>query len=637
MKTKYITLVCLASLLMLGGSPIGLRAQNLFNGSDYRVYTTIGGVNYFLADNGQLSLATYSASSSTQVWTISSYESTTGNELEKVAYTFVNKSTGNYFKNTGRLQGYDETVWTSHAIYYNDTINRYAIRMTNNKSAMYQAQYYMSVSGTSLLTTSASAPTYIWHITPAGETPLTDIALSEAGTLSTYVTKGDASVSSLTLSGKINGTDIALIRTLKGLKSLNLERAYIVSGGEAYSRSYMTANNEVGDSMFTGLHLQALVLPQATQRIGHCALRDCDSLTAITIPAGVTSIGRHAFTGCTQLATVKFLARNCATDCFANNLYYPPFRGCPLKSVTFGSDVAAIPDALLWDVDGTFLFASLALPQSLTTIGHYAFYGCKSLATVTIPTGVTSLGRGAFAHAPALTKVVYKAVDCSAAYSDGDTFYLPFAGCMVNSVSFGDSVQTLPAGLFWNKDKSFGFVAITLPASLKSIGDYTFSGCKLIAVRLPLNLTSLGRNAFYDCYLMSKVILNSINCGAGYVESDSLYYSPFMKCPISTVEIGDAVTDIPQGLFWDTSSSFTFTGVTLPASIKRVGVRAFRECIYLNNVSCAASTPPAIDFNAFYGDDLENSTLTVPTGCTENYRTLFPWSLFGTFNETNFQ
>ena len=105
----------------------------------------------------------------------------------------------------------------------------------------------------------------------------------------------------------------------------------------------------------------------------HSIFMNCSSLTSVTIPESVTSIGNDAFNGCSSLTSVTIPESVTSIDLNA-------FRGC--SSLT-----------------------SVTIPESVTSIGNSAFNGCSSLTSVTIPESVTTIGRRAFLNCTGLNDV----------------------------------------------------------------------------------------------------------------------------------------------------------------------------------------------------------------------------------------
>ncbi len=111
--------------------------------------------------------------------------------------------------------------------------------------------------------------------------------------------------------------------------------------------------------------------------IGDNALRNCRSMTALTIPSSVTTIGNYAFKDCTALETVYYNAANCTA---AGVNAYPVFHGCSaLGTVYIGKGVEAIPPRLFRSAAN---LTKVYLTKNTKVIGAHAFYLCDNLATV---------------------------------------------------------------------------------------------------------------------------------------------------------------------------------------------------------------------------------------------------------------
>ena len=123
----------------------------------------------------------------------------------------------------------------------------------------------------------------------------------------------------------------------------------------------------------------------------------CSSLTSITLPEGVTSIGDDAFKGCTSLAVIDVLAGN------------PNYAS--EAEVLFNKDKTTLIQCP-GGKSGAYV-----IPPSVTSIGNSAFQSCHSLTGITIPDSVTSIGDYAFKDCTSLTDVtigdgLWPATDC---------------------------------------------------------------------------------------------------------------------------------------------------------------------------------------------------------------------------------
>lgn len=225
----------------------------------------------------------------------------------------------------------------------------------------------------------------------------TQVQHVEAGYLH-YLVNFNSCPDRLVLDGEINGTDIALLRTLSGgdnvvgdlimeracpLDSLDISQCRIVAGGKPYYKDYVTENDVVGQEMFKCcLFLKEIVLPENLVAIGDNAFAESGrgDMKSIEIPATVSSIG------------------------------YAPFRECQgfeLFSVAEGNTAYKAVDGVLYNYAGTELVAYPAAKQdtvyeaveTLTRILPYAFSEARYLKRFLTNIRLSSIGYGAFYNA----------------------------------------------------------------------------------------------------------------------------------------------------------------------------------------------------------------------------------------------
>lgn len=175
--------------------------------------------------------------------------------------------------------------------------------------------------------------------------------------------------------------------------------------------------------------LTSITLSDSLMNIGERAFSICQSLTSITIPDSVTSIGERAFSGCTNLGiTVS-----------ENNPNY-----CSINGVLYNKDQTEL-------ISAHGAIQAIVIPDSVTSIGEWAFEGCQSFESITIPDSVTKIGKGAFSDCQSLT-------------------------------------------------------SITIPNSVTSMGDYVFYDCQsLESIVIPDRVTYVGDEAFYNCRSLTDI------------------------------------------------------------------------------------------------------------------------------------
>ena len=417
--------------------------------------------------------------------------------------------------------------------------------------------------------------------------------------------------------------------------------------------------------------LTSVTIPNSVTSIGSGAFCECDGLTSVTIPNSVTSIGEWAFERCSGLkkVIVPDIAAWCSIEFgneYANPLLYAKHlysdETTEITNLIIPDSVKSIGNYAFRHCDG---LTSVTIPNSVTSIGNDAFFCCYGLATVTIGNSVTSIGSGAFRYCDALTSVTIG----NSVTSIGDNAFYGCSGLKKVivpdiaawcDIAFGN-LYAHP--LSWKgggnlySDETTQITNLIIPNSVTSIGNWAFYRCEgLTSVTIGNSVTSIGSQAFDYCSGLKKVIVPDIAAWCS-IEFGNEYANPLLYAkhlysdetteitnliiPSSVTSIGDyafrncraltsvnipnSVTSIGDYAFYYCSG---LTSITIGNSVKSIENYAFAYCSKLTDVYCYAESVPSTGSDAFTESNIQNATLHVP-GSKAAYEAVSPWNGFG--------
>ncbi len=378
--------------------------------------------------------------------------------------------------------------------------------------------------------------------------------------------------------------------------------------------------------------LTSITIPEGVTSIGDYAFRECSSLTRITIPEGVTSIVGYAFYGCSSLTSITI--PNGVT-----NIGDYAFRECSrLMSITIPSGVTGIGDYVFY---GCSSLTSITIPSGVTSIGDYAFRECSSLTSITIPNGVTSIGDYAFRECSSLTSIkflgdapiiisvyngAFYGVTATVYYScysdtwaadvmrnyDGNLTWVSFDPCPNgHAVVIDEAIEaSCNYGLTEGSHCSVCGTILVGQEVIPAISDHSFTDGKCVSCGLErIAYGTCGANA--NWLLSTDGVLYIYGSGemAGYSSGSAPWYS--YRANINRIILGNKITNIVSYAFNDCTS---LVSITIPEGVTSIGDYAFRECSRLMSITIPESVT-SIGKYAFYGCS-RLTRITIPSGVT---------------------
>ena len=414
------------------------------------------------------------------------------------------------------------TVWTYEYVNEEDPSQGVKLASFTTSADELVIPFEISVDGTTLPVLGIEAEAFegyttFSHVTiPEGTTSIPDNFFENCiGLTSITIPEGVTSIgggafynchrlSSVTLPSTITRIGAGAFRHCDGLTSVNIpEGVTIIDGGTFYDTA-----------------INAITIPESVTRIEGQAFIYCRSLTSITIPSSVTYIGGSAFQECDNLTSIIVSEGNEVYDSRDN---------C-------NAVIETATNKLILGCQGT------VIPSSVTDIADGALNGCRGLTSITIPSGMKTIGANTFSGT--------------------------------------------------------GITSITIPEGVTAIGAGAFSGCSLNFVSIPASVTSIGEYAFVDCNNIISIVVKNGN--PVYDSRDNC--NAIIETASNKLLLGCQNTVIPSSVTSIINHAFNQIGnsIVIPEGVKTIGNNAFNDHHTTNNISISIpSSVTSIGLNAF--------------------------------------
>lgn len=371
---------------------------------------------------------------------------------------------------------------------------------------------------------------------------------------------------------------------------------YEVSGGAVTitdytgSASALTIPSSIGGVPVTAIgafafdgssSLVRVTVPSSVVRIGEGAFRNCTSLAAVSIPVQTTSLGAYVFDGCPSVDVA------CRKNSAAH--YYALYYGLAFTL----SDASSTAASFEYDYEGDYIViekyigtgGAVTIPSTIDGaqvryIADFAFSNVHNVTSVTIPSTVRRIGKGAFTQC----------YDLRAINVDSDNYFYTSSDGVLYSLDKSELIQYPMA-------KSGTLFAI--PTQVSKICYGAFRGSSLTSVTIPSNVQEIDHYAFADCASLSRFTISDSTLHIGRdILADTPWYAAqsngivyvgkvayTIKGSVSSPELRSDTLALAAYLFEGSS----FSSFNIPSSVRVIEYGAFLNCTSLKEISLPSS------------------------------------------------
>ena len=276
-------------------------------------------------------------------------------------------------------------------------------------------------------------------------------------------------------------------------------------------------------------------------------------------------------------------------------------------------------------------------------IPDYAFYNYKiqinpeeeyittiKLRRIILPDGITKIGQSAFSYAIDLKTINFPAT----LQAIGEQAFVDCINLSINSLDFFDGFETIGDYAFYRCYSMTG--KVTLPSTIKNIGEYSFVETKITSINFPEGLQTIGQSAFYASALKEIKLPGTLK---------NTNEHTFEMCrSLEKIELSEGIETIGTHSF---QYATELTQIAFPSTLKSIGAESCSYWQHAKCIYCAAPEPPVCEIGengstpfGKSGDESEMSTQSnipvyVPVGTADKYRNATGWNYFTNFIETD--
>ncbi len=370
--------------------------------------------------------------------------------------------------------------------------------------------------------------------------------------------------------------------------------------------------NNMGDSDNVPETNETIVIPEGTTEIKAIEYAKLNNIITVTIPNSVTNIGEWAFYGCSSLEGVYY---NGTIEDWCNITFDTAYSNPMHYAEHF---------YMLDENNEYYEVTEIVIPNTVTTIGNYQFYGFDNLTIIELSNGIESIGTAAFKDCNNLTDIeIPNSVTSIGISAFENCSNLTNIEISSNIISIGEGVFVGCTNLKYNeygnalylgneenpylvliKAKDTNITSCTIHENTKLISLSAFSKCSnLESIEIPSNITNFNNISLNDCinlkyneydnalylgneenpYLvLIKAKDKNITSCIIHESTKIIYDNAFSGCSnLETIEIPDGVTNIGNAAFYGCTSLKT---VEIPDSVTYLGTGVFYNCSSLESI-----------------------------------------------------